>query len=92
VFHYGLPSVTPSLWSGLVSGYMFIAGVAGSAQVITTAADLVGDRALSPIAGPLGRVAKNARLARAKPATVAKPEARLGPTRSAGRLRARGRL
>jgi hypothetical protein len=49
VFYFGLPSVKPSLWSGLVSGYMFIAGVGGSAQVIATAADLVGDRALSPI-------------------------------------------
>jgi len=49
VTYYGLPSVKPSLWGGLVSGYMFITGVGGSAQIIATAADLVGDRALMPI-------------------------------------------
>ena len=49
VTYYGLPSVKPSLWGGLVSGYMFIAGVGGAAQIIATAADLVGDRALTPI-------------------------------------------
>jgi formate-dependent nitrite reductase membrane component NrfD len=49
VTYYGLPSVKPSLWGGLVSGYMFVAGVGGSAQIIATAADLAGDRALTPI-------------------------------------------
>jgi formate-dependent nitrite reductase membrane component NrfD len=49
VTYYGLPSVKPSLWGGLVSGYMFVAGVGGSAQVIASAADLAGDRALAPI-------------------------------------------
>jgi len=49
VTYYGLPSVKPSLSGGLVSGYMFIAGVGGSAQIIATAADLVGDRALAQI-------------------------------------------
>src|SRR5205814_5555700 len=49
VTYYGLPSVKSSLWGGLVSGYMFIAGVGGSAQIIATAADLVGHRALTPI-------------------------------------------
>jgi formate-dependent nitrite reductase membrane component NrfD len=49
VTYYGLPSVKPSLWGGLVSGYMFIAGVGGSAQIVATAADLVGDRALAPV-------------------------------------------
>jgi formate-dependent nitrite reductase membrane component NrfD len=49
VTYYGLPSVKPSLWGGLVSGYMFIAGAGGSAQVIASAADLVGDRALASI-------------------------------------------
>jgi protein NrfD len=49
VTYYGLPSVKPSLWGGLVSSYMFVAGVGGSAQIIATAADLVGDRALAPI-------------------------------------------
>ena len=50
VTYYDLPSVKSSLWGGLVSGYMFVAGVgAGSAQIIATAADLVDDRALAPI-------------------------------------------
>ena len=49
VTYYGLPSVKPSLWGGLVSSYMFVAGVGGSAQIIATAADLVGDRALAPL-------------------------------------------
>jgi formate-dependent nitrite reductase membrane component NrfD len=49
VTYYNLPSVKSSLWGGLVSGYMFVAGVGGSAQIIATAADLVGDRALEPI-------------------------------------------
>jgi protein NrfD len=49
VTYYGQPSVKPSLWGGLVSGYMFVAGVGGSAQIIAIAADLVGDRALAPI-------------------------------------------
>jgi hypothetical protein len=46
VTYYGLPSVKPSLWGGLVSGYMFIAGVGGSAQIIASAAHLVGAIAL----------------------------------------------
>jgi formate-dependent nitrite reductase membrane component NrfD len=49
VTYYDLPSVKSSLWGGLVSGYMFIAGVGGSAQIIATAATLVGDRTLAPI-------------------------------------------
>lgn len=49
VTYYGLPSIKPSLWGGLVSGYMFVAGVGGSAQIIATAADFVGDCALAPI-------------------------------------------
>lgn len=49
VTYYGQPSVRPSLWGGLVSGYMFVAGVGGSAQIIASAADLVGDRALASI-------------------------------------------
>jgi formate-dependent nitrite reductase membrane component NrfD len=49
VTYYGLPSVKPSLWGGLVSGYIFIAGIGGSAQIIATAADLVGDQTLAPI-------------------------------------------
>ena len=49
VTYYGLPSIKPSLWGGLVSGYMFVAGVGGSVQIIASAADLVGDPALAPI-------------------------------------------
>ena len=49
VTYYGLPSVKPSLWGALVSGYIFVAGVGGSVQIIASAADLVGDRALAPI-------------------------------------------
>jgi formate-dependent nitrite reductase membrane component NrfD len=49
VTYYRLPSVKPSLWGGLVSGYIFVAGVGGSVQIIASAADLIGDRALAPI-------------------------------------------
>ena len=49
VTYYDLPSVKPSLWGGLVSGCMFVSGVGGSAQIIATAAHLVGDRGLEPI-------------------------------------------
>jgi protein NrfD len=49
VTYYGLPSVKPSQWDGLVSGYIFVAGVGGSVQIIASAADLIGDRALAPI-------------------------------------------
>src|SRR5438477_5041066 len=49
VTYYNLPSVKSSLWGGLVSGYMFVAGIGGSAQIIACAADLAGDRALAPI-------------------------------------------
>jgi formate-dependent nitrite reductase membrane component NrfD len=49
VTYYDLPSVKSSLWGGLVSGYMFVAGIGGSAQIIATAADLLGDRALAPL-------------------------------------------
>jgi protein NrfD len=49
VTYYGLPSVKPSLWGGLVSGYIFVAGVGGSVLIIASAADLIGDRALAPI-------------------------------------------
>src|SRR5438105_14933995 len=47
VTYHGLPSVKPSLWGGLVSGYMFIVGVGGSAEIIATAADAVGYRVLA---------------------------------------------
>jgi formate-dependent nitrite reductase membrane component NrfD len=49
VTYYDLPSVKSSLWGGLVSGYMFVAGIGGSAQIIACAADLTGDRALAPL-------------------------------------------
>ncbi|MBV9200079.1 MAG: polysulfide reductase NrfD [Alphaproteobacteria bacterium] len=47
--YYGLPAVKPSLWGGLVSGYIFIAGVGGSAQIIATAADFARDPRLAPV-------------------------------------------
>lgn len=47
--YYDQPAVKPSLWGWLVSSYIFIAGVGGSAQIIATAADLVDDRALAPV-------------------------------------------
>ena len=47
--YYDQPAVKPSLWGWLVSSYIFIAGIGGSAQIIATAADLVGDRALAPV-------------------------------------------
>jgi formate-dependent nitrite reductase membrane component NrfD len=49
ITYYGQPAVKPSLWGWLVSSYIFIAGIGGSAQIIATAADLAGDRALAPI-------------------------------------------
>jgi protein NrfD len=49
VTYYGLPPLKPSLWGWLVSSYMFLAGIGGSAQIIATAADLVGDEALASI-------------------------------------------
>ena len=60
VTYYGLPSVKPSLWGGLVSGYMFVAGVGGSAQIIATAADLAGDHALAPVVRNGGYIALGA--------------------------------
>ena len=40
--YYEMPSVKASPWHGLVSTYIFVAGLAGSAQVIATLADLFG--------------------------------------------------
>jgi formate-dependent nitrite reductase membrane component NrfD len=47
--YYGQPAVKPSLWGWLVSSYIFIAGIGGSAQILATAADLAGDRAFAPV-------------------------------------------
>jgi protein NrfD len=47
--YYGLPAVKPSLWHGLVSSYMFVSGIGGSAQIIASLADLLQDRALTSI-------------------------------------------
>jgi protein NrfD len=49
ITYYGQPAIKPSLWGWLVSSYIFIAGIGGSAQIIATAADLAGDRALAPV-------------------------------------------
>ena len=40
--YYGLPALKASPWDWKVSAYIFIAGLAGSAQIIATAADLFG--------------------------------------------------
>jgi protein NrfD len=40
--YYGRPALKASPWDSLVPGYMFVAGIAGSAQIIATLADLVG--------------------------------------------------
>jgi protein NrfD len=42
--YYGRPAPKPGPWSWEIAAYIFIAGVAGSAQVIATAADLFGGR------------------------------------------------
>jgi formate-dependent nitrite reductase membrane component NrfD len=47
--YYNLPSLKPSLWGWLVSSYIFIAGIGGSAQIIATGAAVTGDRSLRPI-------------------------------------------
>ena len=41
-YYYEQPALKPSPWGWMVSGYMFIAGLAGSAQILATAADLAG--------------------------------------------------
>jgi formate-dependent nitrite reductase membrane component NrfD len=40
--YYEMPSVKASPWHGLVSTYIFVAGLSGSAQVLATLADLFG--------------------------------------------------
>lgn len=47
--YYGLPAIKPSLWHRLVSSYMFISGVSGSAQVIAAIADLADSRCLAAV-------------------------------------------
>jgi formate-dependent nitrite reductase membrane component NrfD len=41
--YYEQPALKPSLWGWLVSGYISIGGIAGSAQILAAAADLAGD-------------------------------------------------
>lgn len=40
--YYDQPAVKPSLWGWKVSGYIFIGGLAGAAQILAVAADLAG--------------------------------------------------
>jgi protein NrfD len=47
--YYGLPAIKPSLWHGLVSSYMFVSGIGGSAQIIASLADFVDARALASL-------------------------------------------
>ncbi len=42
--YYGRPALKPSPWTWEVAAYIFLAGLAGSAQIIATAADLLGGR------------------------------------------------
>jgi formate-dependent nitrite reductase membrane component NrfD len=44
VTYYDQPALKASLWGWKVSTYIFLSGLAGSAQIIATAADLAGDR------------------------------------------------
>ncbi len=43
--YYGLPVVKPSHYNWLIINYLFVGGLAGSAQVLATVADLTGRRA-----------------------------------------------
>ncbi len=40
--YYGLPAVKASHWGKLIAGYLFTGGLAGSAQMLATIADLTG--------------------------------------------------
>ena len=42
--YYGRPALKPSLYGWMVASYIFIGGLAGAAQIIATAADLLGMR------------------------------------------------
>ena len=42
--YYGQPALKPAPWDWLVAAYIFVAGVAGSAQIIATLVDLGGGR------------------------------------------------
>jgi len=42
--YHGRPAVKPSLYGWTVAFYIFIGGLAGAAQIIATAADLLGAR------------------------------------------------
>jgi protein NrfD len=52
--YYDQPAVKPSLWGVLVSGYIFVGGLAGAAQILAAAADLGGG-------GRFRRVVRNGR-------------------------------
>lgn len=41
ITYYGRPAIKPSLYGWLVAVYMFVGGLAGGAQIIATAADLI---------------------------------------------------
>ena len=47
--YYELPAIKPSLWGWKVSGYMFLGGVAGSAQIIATMAEAGGTGQFSSV-------------------------------------------
>jgi hypothetical protein len=42
--YHGRPALKPSLYGWIVAFYIFIGGLAGAAQIIATAADLLGER------------------------------------------------
>ncbi|WP_448204889.1 NrfD/PsrC family molybdoenzyme membrane anchor subunit [Azospirillum sp. sgz302134] len=57
--YYGRPALKPSPFGWKTSGYIFLAGLSGSAQIIGTAADLTGRRG----SGPLVRNARHVAMA-----------------------------
>ncbi len=52
--YYGRPALKPSLYGWTVALYIFIGGLAGTAQILATAADLVGMRDSAVV--PAGRI------------------------------------
>src|SRR5215467_7879622 len=47
--YYGQPALKPSLYGWLVGFYIFIGGLAGAAQTVATAAEIVGTRGSATI-------------------------------------------
>jgi protein NrfD len=47
--YYGRPALKPSPWTWEVAAYIFLAGLGGSAQIIATAADLLGGRRMRSV-------------------------------------------